>query len=57
MPELDSPAVCGANLLAAGKGRDSEHGIVVRLGARIGWRLVMWRVVLLLVLSVVLIGG
>jgi hypothetical protein len=57
MPELDPAAVRGANLLAAGERRYAEHSVVVRLGARIGRRLVTWRVVLLLVLSVVLVGG
>jgi hypothetical protein len=56
MPELDSPAICGANLLATSEGRDAEHSVVVRLGARIRRWLVTWRVVLLLVLSVVLVG-
>jgi hypothetical protein len=56
MPELDSPAVCGANLLAADEGRDAEYGVVVRLSARIGWRLVTWRVVLPLILLIVLVG-
>ena len=34
----------------------AEHSVVVRLGARIRWRLIAWRVVLLLVLFVVLAG-
>jgi hypothetical protein len=57
MPELDSPAIRGANLLAAGEGRDAEYGVVVRLGAWIGQRLITRRIVLPLVLSVVLVGG
>jgi hypothetical protein len=57
VPELDPPAVSGAYLLAAGEGRDAENSIVIRLGARIWRRLVTRRVVLLLVLSVVLVGG
>jgi hypothetical protein len=35
MPELDPPAIRGADLLAAGERRDAEDGVVVRLGARI----------------------
>jgi hypothetical protein len=57
VPELDPAAVGGANLFAAGEGRDAEYGVVIRLGARIGRWLVTRRVVLLLVLSVVLVGG